>query len=300
MDDKLVELIVREVSRRLAPAGATESEEEYHRWRCSVVGDASEGECLSDISAYDIQKESFVADPADPAFLMDLKASTPARLGLGRAGPRYLTIPWLRFRADHAQAVDAVFSEVPEETVTGLGLVEVRTRCSSREEYVQRPDLGRLLCDEAKQVLKEKCVRRPVVQVIVTDGLSSAAIVENAADFLPALNQGLAQENLQVGTPIFVRYGRVGVMDDVGETLEPEVVVELVGERPGLVTAKSMSAYLCFRPRHGTVESDRNVVANIHPGGLPAVEAGAHVASMVKQILAMGASGVKFSSGGGA
>ncbi|MGE5483416.1 MAG: ethanolamine ammonia-lyase subunit EutC [Ignavibacteriales bacterium] len=299
MNEDLIALIVREVSNRLQRADPPDSEEEYHRWRYSVISGSGDNDYLPDITEYDLQEKAFVTCPADAEFLARLKRSTPARLGLGRTGPRYLTVPWLRFRADHARAVDAVFSEVPADFVEGLGLLEVQTRCSSREEYVQRPDLGRRLSDEGKQALKAGCKHRPVVQVLVTDGLSSSAIVENAGDFLLALNQGLSQEGLERGTPLFVRYGRVAVMDDVGELLEPEVVVELVGERPGLVTAKSMSSYLCYRPRRGTVESDRNVVANIHSGGIPAVEAGAHVASMVKQILARKASGVRFSLGGG-
>jgi len=96
-----------------------------------------------------------------------------------------------------------------------------------------------------------------------------------------------------MGKPFFVKYGRVAVMDDIGELLEPTVLVELIGERPGLVTAKSMSAYMCYRPNKDTIESDRTLVSNIHDGGMPAVEAGAHVASIAKKIYDAKASGLK-------
>ena len=165
-----------------------------------------------------------------------------------------------------------------------------------KEEYLTRPDLGRRLSEEAKAVIRERCQMRPQVQVIVVDGLSSTAIEANIRDFLPALMQGLKNLGLSVGTPFFVKYGRVAIMDDIGEILQPDVVVEAVGERPGLVTAKSMSAYMCWRPRHGTIESDRSLISNIHDGGTPATEAGAAVAAFVKRIYDNQASGTKLAN----
>ena len=114
----------------------------------------------------------------------------------------------------------------------------------------------------------------------------------NVPDFLPALLEGLKAHDLEVGMPFFIKFGRVPVMDDVNEVIQADVVVELVGERPGLGTATSMSAYLCWRPRKGIVESDRTVVSNIHESGIPPVEAGAHVASLVKKIYAKKGSGI--------
>ncbi|NPV71354.1 MAG: ethanolamine ammonia-lyase subunit EutC [Firmicutes bacterium] len=305
MDKALVDLIVQEVSRRIGPAATPRSpvpeiwdaEEDCQRWRFSVLSNSG-NDCLSDITAYDIKEKTFVRDPADPEYLRQLKKSTPARIGLGRAGPRYLTIPWLRFRADHAQAMDAVFSDVPAAFAEELGLVCAQTECSSKEEYLQRPDLGRRLSGQARAVLEGRCEHGMQVQVVVADGLSSSAILGNARDFLSSLRQGLSHEGLREGTPVFVRYGRVAVMNDIGEVLRPEVVVEIIGERPGLVTARSMSSYMCYRPGAKTVESDMSMVANIHSGGFPPVEAGAHVASMVKQIITARASGIKLTTGG--
>ena len=108
--------------------------------------------------------------------------------------------------------------------------------------------------------------------------------------------QGLKNVGLSLGTPFFVKYGRVAVMDDIGEILQPDIVIEAVGERPGLVTAKSMSAYMCWRPRHGTIESDRSLISNIHDGGTPATEAGAAVAAFAKRIFDNQASGTKLAN----
>jgi ethanolamine ammonia-lyase small subunit len=250
---------------------------------------------FSDITEYSLYDKIFIKDPMDYDTLVRLKKTTPARICIGRTGPRYLTIPWLRFRADHAAAMDAVFNEVPDEFLEQMGLFSVETVVKDKEEYLTRPDLGKILSDEAKEEIKKKCPAGPAVQIIVVDGLSSTAIQANIPDFLPALIEGLKFYHLEMGTPFFIKYGRVPVMDDVGEVLNPDVVVELIGERPGLVTAKSMSAYLCWRPRKGTVESDRNVVANIHDKGMPPVEAGAHVASLIKKIYDAKESGVNVS-----
>ena len=53
-----------------------------------------------------------VGEPYDPRVMPELLRSTPARIAVGRTGPRYKTNTMLRFRADHAAAKDAVVSEV--------------------------------------------------------------------------------------------------------------------------------------------------------------------------------------------
>ncbi len=250
---------------------------------------------FSDITEYNLLEKVFVKNPLDEEYLLRLKRLTPARICIGRTGLRYLTIPWLRFRADHASAMDAVFSDVSEEFLNKMGLFSVQTVVKDKDEYLTRPDLGKILSEEAKKEIKKRCKMKPQVQIIVVDGLSSKAIETNVPDFLPALLEGLKANNLEVGTPFFVKYGRVPVMDDTNEVIQADVIVELIGERPGLGTATSMSAYLCWRPKRGTVESDRSVVSNIHAGGMPPVEAGAHVASLMKKIYDKKGSGVNVS-----
>ncbi|MGE5484779.1 MAG: ethanolamine ammonia-lyase subunit EutC [Ignavibacteriales bacterium] len=253
-------------------------------------GDGDEG--LPDVTAYDLKEKVFIPNPTSLEGLLHLKKSTPARIGVHRSGPRPITDVWLRFRADHAAAKDAVWSEVDEELIEEAGLFCVKTVINGKDEYLTRPDLGRKLSDEAKEALRSRCKHNPQVQVVVVDGLSSKAIEANVKDFLPALMQGLKTYGLETGTPFFVKYGRVAVMDDIGETLHPEVLLELIGERPGLVTAESMSCYMCYRPGKATVESDRMLISNIYKGGLPPAEAGAHAASMAKKIFDAKASGL--------
>ena len=89
-----------------------------------------------------------------------------------------------------------------------------------------------------------------------------------------------------------MRYCRVGAGDAIGDVTGCELVCMLVGERPGLVTDKSMSAYITYKPRTGVSESARTVVSNIHAQGTPAVEAGAHIAGLIETILRKQVSGV--------
>lgn len=247
---------------------------------------------LPDITAVDQRTVYRVEDPENGEGYLRLKKKTPARLGLGRAGARYRTASMLRFRADHAAAQDAVFSQVPEDFATKNGMVEVRTRCGSKDEYLTRPDLGRSFDDETVQKIRAVLPDRPKVQIVIGDGLSSAAIEANAIDCLEAIREGLKIRQIDPGTPIFVRYCRVGAGDAIGDVTKCELVCMLVGERPGLVTDKSMSAYLTYQPHTGVSESARTVVSNIHAQGTPAVEAGAHVAELIATILKRQVSGV--------
>ena len=245
-----------------------------------------------DVSAMDLRKLYLTEDPKKGEEYRKLKSRTPARLGMGRAGPRYKTLTQLRFRADHAAAQDAVFSQIPEDFAGKNGLVPVSTRCKDKEEYLTRPDLGRCFDKKHQEIIKKAVPTPPTVQIVVGDGLSSAAIQANALDCLAAIQDGLRGKGIQMGQPLFVRYCRVGAGDAIGDVTGCEVVCMLVGERPGLVTDKSMSAYITYKPHTGVSESSRTVVSNIHAQGTPAVEAGAHVADLIEKILKKKVSGV--------
>jgi ethanolamine ammonia-lyase small subunit len=280
-----IEKMVRQVVMEALSKGWTEAPQ-------SREGSIKGGE-LPDLREKDLYTWVSVPEPADAAGLALAAASTPARIGTWRSGPRPPLEHWLRFRADHAAANDAVLREVPSELVERLGFFEVSTRASSKEEFLTRPDLGRTLSEEAAQVISKNCPRNARVQLVLADGLSSAAIEENAADFVPAFEEVLKSYGLSLSRGFFVRHGRVGIMDAIGEILDPEVLVLLIGERPGLVTSRSMSAYMAYRPSSRTIESDRTLVANIHPGGIPAIEAAAHVAGIVRDICGAKASGMR-------
>ena len=251
-----------------------------------------DGDFVPDVTQLDLRKLYLVENAENPEKFRKMKERTPARLGSGRAGPRYQTLTTLRFRADHAAAQDAVFSQVAEDFAEENGLVPLRTKCEDKDEYLTRPDLGRCFDEENAAKIRAVVPNPPKIQIVVGDGLSSAAITANAMDCLEAIREGLKLKGIDPGTPIFVRYCRVGAGDAVGDVTGCEVVCVLVGERPGLVTDKSMSAYITYKPHTGVSESARTVVSNIHDGGTPAAEAGAFVAELIGKILDKKVSGV--------
>lgn len=246
---------------------------------------------IPDVTEVDIRTQYLVENPVNKEAYAEQKKQAPCRLGIGKAGARVKTLPMLQFRAAHSAAQDAVFSAVDEAFVEKMGLPIVQSRCDTKDIFLTRPDLGRKLSDEGVEFVRTKCKKSPRVQIMVSDGLSSASVAANIGDLLPALMQGLQRYNIDTGAPFFIKYGRVGVMDQVSELLDAEVTCILIGERPGLITAESMSAYMAYRASVDMPEARRTVVSNIHDAGTGAAEAGAHVADIIKTILEKKASG---------
>jgi len=221
------------------------------------------------------------------------KGATPARIGVDKVGPRLKTDTLLNFRADHAAARDTVLGDVQVEFLQEMGLKTYQTTCQSKEEYLRRPDKGRCFSEETLEQIKKDCKQEIDVQVYVADGLSSRAIEANIANTLPAINSRLEEVELKIGTPFFVKYGRVATEDAICETLKAEVVCVLIGERPGLYSDESMSAYIVYRAKVGMLETRRTVVSGIHKNGFPSVEAGAYIADLIIEILEKKASGTE-------
>ena len=247
---------------------------------------------VDDISAYSLREEFNIPNPYNKEEYMRIKAKTDARLGVWRAGPRPLTRTTLRVRADNAAAMDAVFNDVHEEYLERNNLKTYQTKCDSKETYLTRPDLGRVFDDETAAKIKAECINDADVQIVVSDGLSSSAVEANIDAVLPAIYNGLKATNLKVGTPFFVKYGRVGAEDSVASVLGAKVTVILLGERPGLATSSSLSAYIVYGGYPGIPEANRTVVSNIHKAGTPPVEAGAYIAELCKQMFDKKASGL--------
>ena len=254
--------------------------------------DFAPGDFVPDVTALDLRKLYLVEEPADKDRFARMKLQTPARLGSGRAGPRYKTLTMLRFRADHAAAQDAVWSELEADFAKENDLLPTKTKCNDKEEYLTRPDLGRIFDEHNAKAIKGVIDTPPVVQIVVGDGLSAAAIRANAMDTLAALKDGLKARGIPTGKDIFVKYCRVGAGDAIGDITGCQLVCVLVGERPGLVTDKSMSIYITYQPHTGVSESSRTVISNIHAQGTPAVEAGAYAAELIEKILRKKVSGV--------
>lgn len=278
--DAIIQRVVNELHRQLDDTpGHTRP----------VVDDRSP---IPDIREVDYREVYNVPNAENPEAFARLKARTWARLGQGRSGPRYTTSAQLRFWADQAAAMDAVQTDVSPDWLTELGVFSVQTKCTSKDEYLTFPEMGAQFDDAVMAELKQRCTPNPDVQIYIADGLSSTAVESNVAQLLPALEQGLKLQGFSIGTPFFVKYGRVRSMEPIAEALHAEVTCVLIGERPGLATAESLSAYLAYNARVGMPEADRTCVSNIHSHGSNAIEAGAHLADLIGEMMKQQASGI--------
>ena len=226
-----------------------------------------------------------------------VRVATPARIFTGRAGTSYRTGAALRLRADHCAAQDAVHEELDsgDEALRALGgalpVTAVTTLAGSKAEYLKRPDLGRRLSEQARAQLAHLPFGADL-QLVLGDGLSVRALREQAPALVALLTAGAAARGWSVGGLPLVRYCRVGILNDIGVALSPVVVVLLIGERPGLATASSLSAYLAYRPRPGHNDGDRNLVANIHPRGLAPDAAAKRILALAEAMRTAQAGGV--------
>jgi ethanolamine ammonia-lyase small subunit len=231
--------------------------------------------------------------PYDGEALRAIVTATPARVAVGRAGTRYRMSTLLRFRADHAAAKDAVLSEVDPALLERLGLFEVRTRATDKRHFLQRPDAGRALSDEARAELPKRLPRSPQVQIIYGDGLSAAALNEHLETYHKALERELGAAGLRANPAFFVRYSRVKVMDEIARLLDAEAALFVCGERPGLGFADSLSAYYIYRPGEGATDANREVISNINPRGIEPTRGARLTAEALGRILRDRKSGVR-------
>ncbi|SHN47941.1 ethanolamine ammonia-lyase subunit EutC [Cryptosporangium aurantiacum] len=226
------------------------------------------------------------------------RTATPARLFLGGPGTSYPTDALLRLRLDHALAKDALRAEVGPEhpALRGIaaahGLITVSSRATSHREYLLRPDLGRRLDDAGAATVARDAGQDTDLQLILGDGLSPEALTEHGPAVFAGLHAAATARGWSLGTPIYVHRARVGVLNDIGELTGCRVAVLLIGERPGLQTPRSLSAYMGFRPRHRHTNAERNLICNIQPDGVRVDAAVARIAGLLDDLVAAGSSGV--------
>lgn len=230
--------------------------------------------------------------PSDlPEIVRKIRARTPARLLAGRAGAGYRTATQLELREAHAAARDAVRDELDLRKAFGSDFVarwqlfEVHTNASSKDEYLLRPDLGRHFDNVSRTLIKERCSSGVDLQIAIGDGLSVAAVEAQVPLLLPVLVDGAKHRGWKVGQPFAIRHCRVGVLNEVGELLDAKVVVLLIGERPGLATAESLSAYIAYRPRAPHTDANRNLISNIHARGLSPQLAAERILNFAVQVM---------------
>ncbi len=221
-----------------------------------------------------------------------LKRYSHARIGLGRAGNGLPNRHVLDFSLAYAKARDAIHGEVDFQTLaeelSPRQLLRVQSAAFDRATYLRRPDLGRRLSEESASILPGGPFD---LVVVIADGLSSSAVDHHAAKLVLSLEASLRE--LTIGPTIFAEQGRVAVGDDIAERMNSAVVVVLIGERPGLSSADSLSAYVTYGASSRSRDSERNCVSNIHSRGLSVADATQKISWLVRESTRLRISGVK-------
>jgi ethanolamine ammonia-lyase small subunit len=228
----------------------------------------------------------------------ELRALTPARVALGRAGVGVPTAAHLAFQLAHARARDAVQAalDVPALQARlardGIPTVVVQSAVPDRQTYLERPDLGRRPDAADLAALVPPGDGQPIAALVLAGGLSAHAVDAHAPGLVAALSAALAADGWLVAPVVVVEFGRVAIGDAIGARLGASLVIVLIGERPGLSAADSLGAYLTFAPRVGRTDAERECVSNIRTAGLPPADAADRLRAMAAAALARGASGV--------
>ena len=220
--------------------------------------------------------DNTVGGLASPDPWRQLRALTPARIALGRAGASLPTHAHLDFQLAHARARDAVHDALDVQAVgdaltqAGLQWLAVHSAAGQRDRYLQRPDLGRRLDQASRELLERRFGAAPATDAVfvLADGLSARAVQRHAVALLGHIVPRLLAEEWSLAPVVVAEQGRVALGDEIGLHLRARLVVVLIGERPGLSSPDSLGAYLTWHPRPGRTDADRNCVSNIRPEGL--------------------------------
>lgn len=243
------------------------------------------------------ERDALAASAEWSEIVRRIRARTPARILVSRAGASYRTGTQLDLREAHAAARDAVRAELDLDATFGAdfvkrwGLFEVRTQAARKDDFLLQPELGRHFSGTSRAELQRRCAVGNDLQIAIGDGLSVPAIAAQIPSLLPLIHAGAQERGWTVGQIFVIRHCRVGVLNEIGELLSPKVALLLIGERPGLATDESLSAYMAYRPGKTHSDADRNLISNIHARGTKPEDAAMRLLNFLTQMMRAGASG---------
>lgn len=249
-----------------------------------------------------MKKETALNKNTDPWFR--LKQYTSARIGIGRSGVAVPTKELLNFQMAHAKARDAVLTEINFKKICDsfkkqkLSFIELKSACETREIYLTRPDLGRVLSENSKANLKKlsKIKNKPTmanfISLIIVDGLSSAAIENNIISLFKILLPALNKKGFKLAPIALVKNGRVAIGDEISFVQKTGISLVFIGERPGLSSPDSLGVYLTYKTKPGTTDERRNCISNIREGGMDYPLAVTKILYLVEESLRKKISGV--------
>ena len=238
-----------------------------------------------------------MSDSSEQPAWLALRRYTQARIGLGRAGDSLPMRAVLEFGLAHAQARDAVHMALDvgdlqrQLHAMSLETLLIQSAVTDRLQYLRRPDVGRRLTEDSRLRLKARALPQTAeLVIVVADGLSALAVMRHAAPLIQALRSSLAGESF---APIVIaQQARVALGDEIGELWRAEQVIVLIGERPGLSSADSLSVYLTYAPRPGRTDAERNCISNIRHEGLSYADAARRLAHLIRDARRLRTSGV--------
>lgn len=205
-------------------------------------------------------------------FWEKLRQGSLARIGLSRSGNSICTEEHLNFRQAHALAKDAVSSSLSIHKIRNELLEFVpevfvlKTKADSRQKYLKRPDLGKILNDSSRNTVK--AVKKTYdITLVIADGLSSKAVESNILPCFKKVYQYLGQ-SFTIAPVCMVEQGRVAIGDDIATEFGSKMVVVFLGERPGLSSMESMGIYFTYNPHRGIGDARRNCISNVRREGL--------------------------------
>lgn len=225
-----------------------------------------------------------------------LKKYTNARIALGRAGHSLPTNKVLEFRMAHAMAKDAINTELDllnlGEDIKKLGLKSMilQSQITNDINYLKNPNMGRFLNEMSLKELEDCPKKNNTLTIIIADGLSAEAVNIHAIKLIEQLIPKLKFKN--ISPIIVVKYGRVAISDEIGEMLNSNIALILIGERPGLSSPTSMGAYITYNPKKGNTDEKRNCISNIQTEGLSYEFAAMKIAYLIDEMLHKKISGV--------
>jgi ethanolamine ammonia-lyase small subunit len=270
--DALVRAVVSEVLAKPTP-------------RVAVIDSCEEDVCAP--------KPAVVNRLHEPLALQRIVDDSPSRLAQGRSGTRYTTSAAITLRAEHAVAIDAVHAELDASFAAAIGCIALESRASDHKSFLLFPNLGRRLSDASVQRVLAEGSRGVDINIVVGDGLSAWAVQQQAPRLLPLLEQSLRSAGFRIGKPLFVKFARIGVADEIGVVLASKATIIMVGERPGLGTGDSLSLYTAFKPRLDQDNAEKNCISNVRPLGVNLELAASRCTELMKRTFAAGGGGVQ-------
>ena len=243
------------------------------------------------------ENDEALAETNWPEIVQRIRARTAARLLAGRAGAAYRTATQLELREAHAAARDAVRAEMDLGAIFSASFLEqwklfqVSTQAASKDEFLLRPHLGRRFAEGARAQILKRCAKGKDLQIAIGDGLSVPAVAAQVPRLVPLVCQSATSRGWTVGQPFVIRYCRVGILNEIGELLASKVVVLLIGERPGLATAASLSAYMAYLANSHHSDANRNLISNIHARGLGPEDAADRIVQLAELMISARTSG---------